>query len=229
MVMAQKSAKTMTCKACDVVCQRFGKHRNGLARFRCPNCKKTYTEPHRLTLGEMYVSEEKALLAVQLLIEGNSIRSTQRITGVDQNTIMKILTLAGDRCEKLMGRLIVNVPVKDVEADEIWAFVKKKEGHKMPHEENNNSIGHAYCFVAIRTQHETGFELRAGTPRHCDNSDIHRRTSDCHCRSEFPDHHRWIRALRSCHLRHPGRPRELRSTHQGLPLPARRREALQPR
>ena len=147
--MAQKTNKTMTCKACDVVCQRFGKHRNGLARFRCPNCKKTYTEPHRLTLGEMYVSEEKVLLAVQLLIEGNSIRSTQRITGIDQNTIMKILILAGDRCEKLMGRLIVNVPVKDVEADEIWAFIRKKEGHKMPHEANDNSIGDAYCFVAI--------------------------------------------------------------------------------
>jgi hypothetical protein len=29
-----------------------------------------------------------------------------------------------------MGRLIVNVPVKDVEADEIWGFVGKKEGHK---------------------------------------------------------------------------------------------------
>jgi transposase-like protein len=53
----------------------------------------------------MYVSEEKAIMVVKLLIEGNSIRSTQRITGVDQNTIMKILVLAGERCEKLMGRL----------------------------------------------------------------------------------------------------------------------------
>ena len=58
------------------------------------------------------------------------IRSTQRITGIDQNTIMKILVLAGDRCEKLMGRLIVNVPVKGVECDEVWGFVAKKEGHK---------------------------------------------------------------------------------------------------
>jgi transposase-like protein len=79
----------MTCEACDVRCQRFGVHRNGLRRFRCPQCHKTYTEPHRLTLGEMYISEEKALLAMQLIVEGNSIRSTMRITGLDQNTIMK--------------------------------------------------------------------------------------------------------------------------------------------
>ncbi len=51
-----------------------------------------------------------------------------RITDMDQNTIMKMLVLAGERCEKVMGRLIVNVPVKDVECDEIWGFVSKKEG-----------------------------------------------------------------------------------------------------
>src|SRR5438067_1633670 len=125
MVTEVKYNITMTCADCDVKCQRFGKHRNGLRRFRCPQCKRTFTEAHRLTLGEMYVSEEKMLLGLQLLLEGNSIRSTMRITGMDQNTIMKALTLAGERCEKVMGKLIVNVPVKDVECDEIWGFVQK--------------------------------------------------------------------------------------------------------
>jgi hypothetical protein len=59
------------------------------------------------------------VLALRLLIEGNSLRSTQRITNLDLNTLMKILVKAGDKCEKLMGRIIVNVPVKDVECDEI--------------------------------------------------------------------------------------------------------------
>ena len=67
---------------------------------------------------------------MRLLVEGNSIRSTQRITDLDQNTVMKILALVGAKCEKLMGRLIVNVPARDVECDEIWAFVQKNEGHK---------------------------------------------------------------------------------------------------
>src|ERR1035438_6843747 len=85
-----KAGKTMSCPECEVRCQRFGTHRNGLRRFRCPQCKKTYTEAHRLTLGEMYVSEEKAIMALKLLVEGNSIRSTMRITGMDGNTITKI-------------------------------------------------------------------------------------------------------------------------------------------
>jgi transposase-like protein/IS1 family transposase len=149
MVATAKNYNTMTCEYCDVTCQRFGKHRNGLRRFRCPQCKKTFTEEHRLTLGEMYVSEEKMLLAVQLLLEENSIRSTMRITGVDGKTITKALLLAGERCEKVMGKLIVNVPVMDVQVDEIWGFIRKKEGHKTEAEENDESIGDAWCFVAI--------------------------------------------------------------------------------
>jgi hypothetical protein len=97
----------------------------------------------------MYISEEKVILALKLLVEGNSISSTERITGIDGTTIMKALALAGERCEKLMGGLVVNVPVQDVECDEIWGYVQKKEGHKTPLEENDNSIGDAYCFVAI--------------------------------------------------------------------------------
>jgi IS1 family transposase len=60
-----------------------------------------------------------------------------------------MLELAGQNCERIMGRTIVNVPVQDVQCDEIWGFVQKKESHKWPWESDDNSIGDAYCFVAI--------------------------------------------------------------------------------
>ncbi len=97
----------------------------------------------------MYVSEERITLAIKMLLEGNSIASTSRITGIDKHTIFKALALAGERCEKVMGKLIVNVPVRDVEADEVWGFIKKKEGHKRPEEQHDETIGDQYCFVAI--------------------------------------------------------------------------------
>src|SRR5581483_11368649 len=145
MPIAVQTTTTINCPDCDVRCQRFGGHRNGLRRFRCPLCLKTHTEEHRLKLGEMYVREDRAMLAIQLLLEGNSVRSTMRITNLDKSTILKILNLAGERCEKLMGRVIVNVPVKDVQADEIWGYVQKKEQHKRPEEAHDGSIGDAYC------------------------------------------------------------------------------------
>ena len=48
-----------------------------------------------------------------------------------------------------MGKLLVNIQVKDVQCDEIWGYVGKKEAHKFPFEAHDNSIGDAYCFVAI--------------------------------------------------------------------------------
>jgi len=50
----------MNCSRCNVECQRFGKHRNGLQRFRCPQCGKTYTEEQRRLFTPMIPSEEKA-------------------------------------------------------------------------------------------------------------------------------------------------------------------------
>jgi transposase-like protein/IS1 family transposase len=147
MVKAKTIVKTMTCAACKVDCQRFGKHRNGLRRFRCPDCRKTFTEPHKLTLGQMFISPEKAEAAIRLLVEGNSIRSTERVTGLDRNTIMKILVLAGQKCELIMGRYVRNVAVKDVECDEVWSFLGKKEKRVRPDEDQN--LGDCYTFVAI--------------------------------------------------------------------------------
>ncbi len=139
----------MTCQECGADCQRFGRHRNNLRRFRCPKCHKTYTEGHQRTLGTMYVSQDRAVMALQLLLEGNSIRSTERITRMDRNTIMSLLLKAGERCQHLMDEKIRGLNVQDVEVDEIWGYVFKKEAHKFKHEEGNQEIGDAYCFVAM--------------------------------------------------------------------------------
>ena len=112
----------MTCHNCQSICNRFGKHRNGLQRYRCSQCRKTFTEDHTRPLAEMRLPVEKAISIVRLFVEGCSVRTIERVTEVHRDTIL-VLVLAGERCNKLMGRLIVNVPVKDVQLDEIWGFL----------------------------------------------------------------------------------------------------------
>jgi transposase-like protein/IS1 family transposase len=137
----------MTCTDCRVECQRFGKHRNGLRRFRCPNCKRTFTEVHSKTLDSMNAPWDKVLLAVRMLLEGNSIRSTERISGLNRNTIMRVLVLAGEKAEKVSEQMIQNVSVSDVECDEIWSFIGKKE--KRVKAGDDPTFGDAYCFTGI--------------------------------------------------------------------------------
>jgi len=139
----------MTCHSCRIVCKRFGKHRNGLQRFRCNQCSKTFTEDHEQPLGDMRLPMDKAEMVIKLLLEGMSVRSAERITGVHRDTILRLLVLAGERCQRLMDEKIRNLDVRDVEMDEIWGFVQKKEGHKLSHEKDVAEIGTAYCFVGM--------------------------------------------------------------------------------
>lgn len=139
----------MTCHSCQTQCKRFGKHRNGLQRFRCNQCHKTYTEDHERPLDQMRLPLDRACAVLQLLLEGMSIRSAERITGIHRDTILRLLVLAGERCERLMEERLQSIDVRDVEVDEIWGYVFKKEAHKTAYEQQYAEMGDAYCFVAM--------------------------------------------------------------------------------
>lgn len=137
----------MTCHYCRTACKRFGKHRKGLQRFRCNQCSKTFTEDHERHLDEMRLPVDRAVSILQLLLEGMSVRSVERATGVHGDTILRLLILAGERCSSLMESKIKNLPVKDVEVDEIWGYVGKKEGHKS--DDDGEEVGDVYCFIGM--------------------------------------------------------------------------------
>ncbi len=136
----------MNCESCGARCQRFGLHRNGLRRFRCLPCKRTYTEPHERLLGG-YLPDAKVTLALQLLLEGNSIRSTERITNLDRNTIMSLLVRAGEKCAALMDAKMRNLSCTRLEMDEIWGFVGKKERNVKAGDDYG--VGSIWTFCAI--------------------------------------------------------------------------------
>jgi transposase-like protein len=136
----------VTCHSCRIECKRSGKHRNGLQRFKCRQCGKTFTEAHE-PLDEMRLPMAKAEMILKMLCEGVSVRSIERLTEVHRDTILRLLVLAGERCEKLLGEKIRNVPVTDVQLDEIWGFCFKKQKALRPGDDPN--FGDAYTFVAI--------------------------------------------------------------------------------
>ena len=121
----------MTCHNCKIEAVKAGKDDKGNQRYKCNRCKRRFQQMNERLLGNMYLSEEKSLMVLRLLLEGNSIRSIERITGVEKKTITRVLLNAGEHCEQLMSRKIKGVAVKDVEADEIWGFVGCKNRHKL--------------------------------------------------------------------------------------------------
>jgi IS1 family transposase len=64
---------------------------------------------------------------VKALVEGNSIRSTVRLTGVAKNTVVKLLLELGAACSEFQDGAIRKLTAKRVQCDEIWSFIGAKE------------------------------------------------------------------------------------------------------
>ena len=77
------------------------------------------------------LATSKRAAVIRCLIEGNSILSTSRITGVAKNTIVKLLADVGDACSSYMHEKLVNLPCSVLQMDEIWSFVGCKEAQKL--------------------------------------------------------------------------------------------------
>ncbi len=150
----------MTCHSCRIECKRKGRDRKGTQRFQCRQCSKTFLEPQDKPLDGMYLPVEKAEIVLSLLLEGNSVSSVERVTGIHHGTILKLLVLAGEKCERIMADKIRNVQVRDVEADELWSFIGKKEKRVRPEDDQN--LGDCYTFVAIERHSKLVLNIAMG-------------------------------------------------------------------
>ncbi len=70
---------------------------------------------------------DKKVQIITLLVEGNSLRSTSRITGASINTVTKLLVEVGKTCHEFHDNTVNHVQSKRIQLDEIWAFVYAKE------------------------------------------------------------------------------------------------------
>ena len=85
---------------------------------------------------------------VACLVEGNSIRSTVRMTGIAKNTVVKLLADLGAACSEYQDKTFRNLTCKRVQCDEIWSFVGCKEKN-VPKEEKRKGRGDVWTWTAI--------------------------------------------------------------------------------
>ena len=167
-------------------------------------------------LDDMRLPLDRAVSCLQLLLEGMSIRSAERITGVHRDTILRLLVLAGERCQKLMDEKIKNLDVLDVEVDEIWGFVGKKEGHKLDREKQVEVIGDAYCFVGIEANCKLILCHHLGKRDQLSTDLFIRKLATGHFSHAVSIDLRWFQALPESRYGAVAGPGGLRSIGQGL-------------
>jgi transposase-like protein/IS1 family transposase len=153
----------VACPICQAPSRKFGTNRNGTQHYQCLTCKKTHSGKPAGPLGRMLLPLDKAILCVQLIVEGNSLRSTTRIARVNLRTVIDLLVMIGNRCESMLEARIRGVSVSDLELDEVWGFVAEKEKTRLQLHPERVDTGDCYCFSAVERNTKLVLAWHLGT------------------------------------------------------------------
>ncbi len=94
------------------------------------------------------LSIERQAQIIHALVEGNSIRSVERMTETHRDTIMRLMVKTGESCAKLMDSEMRNLSCERIQVDEIWAYVQKKQ-RQVTLEDDRSRVGDMWTFVAL--------------------------------------------------------------------------------
>lgn len=95
------------------------------------------------------LSQKQRVQVVAALVEGNSIRSIVRMTGVSKNTVTKLLADIGEACAAYQDKAFQNLPCKRIQADEIWSFCYSKDKNVPEQFKGEFGYGDVYTWTAI--------------------------------------------------------------------------------
>ena len=93
------------------------------------------------------LSNGERVRVVSALVEGCSLRATQRMTEVGRQAVTSLLVRVGAGCARLHDGMMRELHCDVLELDEVWSFVGKKEGHLRP--DDRAELGDAYTFIAL--------------------------------------------------------------------------------
>lgn len=94
------------------------------------------------------LTTERKAQVVGALVEGSSIRSVERMTGIHRDTILKLVTRMGKASERLLEERIRGVHCEQLQLDEVWCFVGKKR-RSIRASDNRAEVGDFWCWVAL--------------------------------------------------------------------------------
>jgi IS1 family transposase len=92
---------------------------------------------------------EKQAQVLSALVEGNSIRSTVRMTGVAKKTVLKLLCDVGQACERYQNKIMMNLSCKRIQVDEIWSFCYAKQKNVPEKHLGKFGYGDIWTWVAL--------------------------------------------------------------------------------
>ena len=95
------------------------------------------------------LSIERQAQVIRVLCEGNSIRSTARITDTAINTVVSLLKSVGAACVKYQDIHLRNLSCRLIQCDEIWSFCYAKQKNVPEEKQGRFGYGDVWTWTAI--------------------------------------------------------------------------------
>src|SRR2546421_1393746 len=108
--------------------------------------------------------KEKQVAVIAALAEGSSIRTIERMTGINRNTIMNLGVRVGQGCAALLDAKMRGLKCNLLQFDEIWGFIGKKQKHLQP--EDDPTKGDVWTFCAIDSETKLVPSFKVGKRDH---------------------------------------------------------------
>jgi hypothetical protein len=95
------------------------------------------------------LSTAKRVQVIAALVEGNSIRITERMTGVAKNTVLRLLSEIGKACADFQDICLTDLPCRCIQCDKIWSFCHAKEKNLPDELKRTFGYGDVWTWTAI--------------------------------------------------------------------------------
>jgi IS1 family transposase len=122
--------------------------------------KGKYTRAKRQKEAAMRkLPAEKRAAVLSALVEGNSINSTCRMTGVAKKTVLRLLADAGQFCADYHDVFVRCLGTKRIQMDEMWGFCGCKDKAKNAGAEGYGSV---WTWIAMDADNKLVISYRVG-------------------------------------------------------------------
>ena len=95
--------------------------------FQCTKCGTPFSETRDTVFFDLKTPEEKVMMALKMLLVKVDLAGLSFVLGVTEETVLAWLQRAAHKAEEINAHLLRDLPVTQVQLDEMWSFIKRKQ------------------------------------------------------------------------------------------------------
>jgi hypothetical protein len=98
--------------------------------FRCNKCEHPFSETRDTVFFDLRTAEEKVMMALKMLLVKVALSDIGFVLGVTEETVLMWLERAAHKACEINAHLLRELPVMEVQLDEMWSFIKRKHAQQ---------------------------------------------------------------------------------------------------